>query len=123
MTRAVSRRLGAVVLAGLIAVLGARPALAGEPTEAPATAFDHSLDPPPPPPRLAAKLLIGGGAGFILGGFVGTVVSPGCATHDARGGCLDARGSHPVFPVMMAAGLVLTVVGSALWRQDAPAPP
>jgi hypothetical protein len=131
-TGAPAGRLAAALVVGACLSLGARSARAGEPgidaaapaaPVVPTTAYDHSLDPPPPPPRLAAKLLIGGGAGFILGGFVGTVVSPGCATHDARGGCLDARGSHPVFPVMMAAGLVLTVVGSALWRQDAPAPP
>jgi len=121
---------GVFVLVGLCLALGGRPVGAAEPSVDGAalavptsTVPDHSLDPPPPPPRLAAKLLIGGGAGLALGGFIGTAVSPGCATHDARGGCIGARGSHPVFPVMMAAGLVLTVVGSALWRQDAPAPP
>ncbi len=113
------RRLGRIVWP--LAFVFARSALASD--GVPVSAFDHSLDPPPPPPRTTAKVLLGGGAALVVGGLAGTLVSPRCATHDARGGCLDAQGSHPVFPVMMAAGLILTVVGSALWRHDAPTPP
>ncbi len=94
-------------------------------SSAPASAvgldLDHSLDAPPPPPRIAAKILLGTGGALILGGFVGTVVTPHCATEDARGGCVDPQGSAGIFPVMMAVGIAVSVVGGYFWRQDAPA--
>ena len=85
--------------------------------------IDHSLDAPPPPPRYLAKGFLAAGGALLIGGVVGTVFSPHCETMNARGDCVDARGTSEIFPILMAAGIVIGVVGSYLWRQDAPEPP
>ena len=82
--------------------------------------LDHSLAAPPPPPRYAARSLMLGGGALFLGGIVGAAVSPHCATRNAAGECKDPRGSADIFPVLMAAGIALGIIGSALWRHDAP---
>lgn len=113
-------------LALVLATAPLAPPLAPPPLEAPGEPgvdpIDHSLDAPPPPPRYAAKsLMIGGGALFV-GGIIGAAVSPHCATRDVRGQCVDPQGSADLFPVLMAAGIALGVIGGALWRHDAPQP-
>lgn len=127
-----TRALGLVLLCATgPAAASEPPAAAAEPLPAPSAPaslvvvdpVDHSLDPPPEPPRWVAKGFLLGGGALLVGGFAGTLLSPYCATRDARGACVDPRGSAGMFPLMMAAGLVAGVVGAALWRQDAAPPP
>ncbi len=71
----------------------------------------------PPPPRLLPKLVIAGGAALVVAGLLGALLSPGCVTTDAQGRCVDARGSHPAFPVLVVGGLVTATVGSYWHRR------
>ena len=79
---------------------------------------DHSFDPPPPPPRTLAKGLLLGGGVLFGSGLVGTLLTPHCATRNAREECVDPQGSAPLFPLLMAAGLVVGVVAGAMWRNE-----
>lgn len=81
-------------------------------------AVDESLLAPPPPPRTGAKILLGTGAAMVVAGVLGMVFSPGCATRDAAGRCVDARGSEPIYPSLIVLGLGATATGSYWYRRD-----
>ena len=79
---------------------------------------DTMLEAPPPPPRRWPKLVIATGAGMVVAGLLGMVLSPGCATQDRDGRCVDARGSHPAFPTLVVTGLATATVGSYWFRRS-----
>ena len=82
--------------------------------------IDHTLIPPPPPAQLGAKTLVATGALLVVSGLIGMVFSPHCATKNALGECVDARGSDPIYPSLVVLGLGTTISGSFWLRQDLP---
>ena len=55
---------------------------------------------------------------MVVAGLLGMLLSPTCATRDAQRRCVDARGSHPVFPVLVVTGLATATVGSYWFRRS-----
>ncbi len=106
---------------GLLLVLLAAPPTLGDGLRA-VGAFDPlidtTLEAPPPPARTIPKLVMGAGGGMVVAGLLGMLLSPTCGTHDAQGRCIDARGSHPVFPVLIVTGLATATVGSYWFRRS-----
>ncbi len=122
-------RVGAVWLAGVWVLGMMRPAYGQAPmvpslppARLDAQGLDRSLDPPPLPDRVGPRWIMGTGLALVATGLVGTVVSPGCATRSAGGGCVDPRGTHDLFPVSIALGIALGIAGNWAYRQDAPGP-
>lgn len=74
------------------------------------------------PNRLRATLLLAAGAGLTIAGLLGGRMSTACATRDAQGRCVDARGSADIYPLLTVAGVATAVTGWFWWRQDAPSP-
>ena len=77
----------------------------------------------PPPPRHGARALFALGGALVVAGLFGTVASPGCKTRDANEACIDARGTDPLFPALIAAGLGAAIAGSWWWHHVLPPEP
>ena len=71
------------------------------------------------PARAGPTILIGLSGGAVLAGVIGYFASPGCATRDASGRCVAARGSAPVFASLIVLGLGGLATG-AWWHQRLP---
>jgi hypothetical protein len=84
----------------------------------PAQLAGPALTAPPPPPRTGARLLIVTGAALMVTGVIGMLASPGCRTHAADGRCVDAQGSHGIFPALVVMGLGATTTGAWWLRHD-----
>lgn len=85
-------------------------------------AFDRSIDTmleaPPPPPRTGPKIVMSTGGGMVVVGLLGMLLSPTCATTDAEGRCVDARGTHPAYPALIVSGLATITAGSYWFRRS-----
>lgn len=79
-------------------------------------AVDPLLVPPPPPAHIWPELVVGAGAALVVGGIVGMLASPTCATRDGAERCVDPRGSAPLWPALVVIGLGATISGSYWYR-------
>jgi hypothetical protein len=93
------------------------------PIPSPGPPPDAELIAPPPPPRTGARLVIAAGAAMMVAGLLGMLVTPGCATRDHRGRCVDRPGSDDIYPALIVLGLGTTATGSYWYRHDLPPPP
>jgi hypothetical protein len=82
-----------------------------EPGE-PEAHIDPRLVPPPPSETVWPRVVIVTGVALMVAGIAGLVASPGCATRDGAGRCVDARGSDPLWPSLVVIGLGATVTGN-----------
>ena len=74
--------------------------------------IDPRLVPPPPSETVWPRVVIVTGVALMVAGIAGLVASPGCATRDGAGRCVDARGSDPLWPSLVVIGLGATVTGN-----------